>query len=127
MKADEKFVLLAELHDAHCELNHGQKDDPVDHPAVNYITIPLGDRTSKETDKELTIPVCVECLQALEGDEWTLLYCLECTASAWVCQEYAKLRYENAKTGQHYHMIALAGCPKCSKKLNGLYFVDSKE
>lgn len=125
MKAEEKFVLLAELEDSHCELNHGPEDDPTEHPAVDYITIPLGDIEKREVQNELVIPVCVECLQALQGDEWTLLYCFDCASSAWVNQEYAKLKYENMITKAHYHIIMLRGCPKCSGKFGGLYFLDN--
>ncbi len=126
MKPEEKFILLAELDSSHCELSHGPNFSPEDYPAVEYITIPLGDRELKEanTESEMVVPVCAECLQALAGNEWTLLFCLECSSSQWISQETARLRYENINTGAHYHILGLLGCPKCAKKIRGLYFLD---
>lgn len=113
--------LLAELEGEHCGLGHGSKTMPNDYPASDYIVIPFGD-ASKEVhtpDRDLVVPVCLECAQALVGDEWTLLYCFECNASRWVYRSLAKNQYR-------HHILWLKGCPDCTNKFGGLYFNDAE-
>ena len=113
--------LLSELEGEHCGLNHGLKSKPEDYPASDYIVIPFGD-TRKEIltpDRDLVVPVCMECAQALIAEEWTLLYCFECNASRWVNRILAKNDYR-------HHVLWLRGCPDCTNKFGGLYFNDAK-
>lgn len=112
--------LLSELEGEHCGLRHGPNTRMADYPASDYIVIPFGD-TSKAvatTERELVVPVCLECAQALIGEEWTLLYCFECNASRWVNRALAKNQYR-------HHVLWLRGCPDCSNAFGGLYFNDA--
>ena len=118
MNAIDRLGLLAELEDSHCELNHGPGTDNRDFPAVDYIVIPFGyhlDEVREVAARELVIPVCADCAEALCGEEWTLLYCFECNSSQWVCRKYARMRYR-------HHILWLRGCPECSYEFGGLYF-----
>jgi hypothetical protein len=113
--------LLAELDHEHCHLNHGPDVECQNIPAVDYLVIPVGYKDNAVQDvavRELVIPVCRECAESLQGTEWTLLYCLECGESRWVCRQFAKNRYR-------HHVLWLKGCPECSGELGGLYFNDA--
>ena len=111
--------LLVELEGEHCGLNHGPKDRAANYPASDYIVIPFGDTRKVEPapDRELVVPVCQECAQALIGEEWSLLYCFECNSSRWVCRARARNAYR-------HHVLWLRGCPDCTNKFGGLYFND---
>jgi len=118
MNAIERLQLLAELDGEHCELNHGPDTRGEDFPAVDYIVIPFGykiDEAQEVAAREMVIPVCAECAEALTGEEWTLLYCFECNSSQWVSRKLAKNRYR-------HHILWLRGCPDCSYEFGGLYF-----
>ncbi len=120
MDAIDKMHLLADLAQSHCELNHGPDIDNKDHPAVDYIVLPLGyedNEVVETTARELVIPVCGECAQAIAGEEWTLLYCFECNSSHWLHRQLAKNKYR-------HHVLWLRGCPDCSNEFGGLYFND---
>ena len=120
MDAIEKVQLLAELDHEHCALNHGPDTNPIDYPAVDYIVMPIGYEENAVEDvsvRELVIPVCAECLKAIVEEEWTLLYCFECSENHWVHRELAKNNYR-------HHVLWLRGCPDCSGKFGGLYFTD---
>jgi len=120
MNAIDKLSLLAELGQAHCELNHGPGTKAEDWPAVDYIVLPFGYHESgiaEVSARELVIPVCGECRQALLEEEWTLLYCFECASSQWVYRPLAKNNYR-------HHILWLRGCPHCANEFGGLYFND---
>lgn len=123
MKDTESLHLLADLADSRCELNHGPQIK-LTPQAVDYIAVPMGYNGDTESKDTLVIPVCFECVEALTGDEWTLVYCLECNSSQWISQQLSKLDYTNRLTGSHHHLISIVGCPECSGKLESLYFVD---
>jgi len=61
--------LLAELEGEHCWLNHGPQTKQEDYPASDYIVIPFGDakKEIQTPDRDLVVPVCLECAQALIG------------------------------------------------------------
>ena len=87
MDAIDKIIMMAELSADHCTLNHGPGISNGDIPAADYIVMPLGYKESKATEvsvRELVVPICFECALALKGEEWTLLYCFECTQNRWV-------------------------------------------
>ena len=120
MDAIDKVRMMAELPKDHCDLNHGPGISNKNFPAADYIVMPFGYKEAKDREvsvRELIIPVCYECVQALKGDEWILLYCFECAESRWVCRRFAKNNY-------HHHILWLRGCPDCSNKFGGLYFTD---
>lgn len=115
-----KLVLMAELEESHCELNHGPGTKGEDYPAADYIILPLGYRKNdgqEELDREYVVPVCFECALALTQNDWTLLYCLECSNNRWVSRKFAKNIYR-------HHTLWLKGCPDCINKFGGLYFND---
>ncbi len=123
MDAIDRLRLLAELDHEYCSLNHGPETRSEDYPAVDYIVIPFGyqkDEVRETVTRELVVPVCEECAQALMGDEWTLLYCFECAGSRWVSRQLARNRYR-------HHILWLRGCPDCSNQFGGLYFNDISE
>lgn len=117
----DRIRLLADLEESHCELNHGPNTRREDFPASDYIVVPFGssgEDLSEPVRREVVIPVCFECAQALIGEEWTLLYCFECGDSRWVCREVARNTYR-------HHVLWLRGCPGCSNVFGGLYFTDA--
>jgi hypothetical protein len=65
----------------------------------------------------MVIPVCRECVEALQGEEWTLLYCYECNENHWVFRKLARNQYR-------HHILWLKGCPDCTGEFGGLYFND---
>ncbi|MEW6219813.1 MAG: hypothetical protein AB1634_09815 [Thermodesulfobacteriota bacterium] len=120
MDGIDRVQLLAELGDSFCDLNHGPGTQSRDYPAADYIVLPFGYQDGDHVAvavREIVIPVCTECAQALLGEEWTLLYCFECGASRWVCRALARNRYR-------HHILWLRGCPDCTSQFGGLYFSD---
>ncbi len=119
----DRIRLLADLEGEFCELNHGPDTRKEDFPAADYIVLPVGYTENEIEDvtvRDLVIPVCFECAQALIGSEWTLLYCFDCGDSRWVCRELAKNSYR-------HHILWLRGCPDCTNVFGGLYFTDLPE
>lgn len=119
MDETDRLGLLAELTDESCQLNHGPGTENQIIPACNYVVLPVGLREKKNVeicDSEMVIPVCQECAEALVGDEWTLLYCIACNKSQWVCRQLSRMSYR-------HHILWLKGCPKCGG-FGGLYFND---
>ena len=123
MNEMDQVRLLADLEEEHCELNHGPNTNPEEYPATDYLILPIGfeeNSIQSVTVREMVIPVCFDCAQALLHDEWTLLYCFECSHSCWVYRPWARNRYR-------HHILWLRGCPDCSNTFGGLYFTDSEQ
>ena len=123
MNEIEQIRLLADLEEEHCELNHGPNTNPEEYQATDYLILPIGyqeDSIQTVTVREMVIPVCFDCAQALRHDEWTLLYCFECSHSRWVYRPWAKNTYR-------HHILWLRGCPDCTDIFGGLYFNDTDE
>jgi hypothetical protein len=122
MNAIEKLGLLAQLEEEFCELNHGPDTHHEKRPAVDYIIQPFGYNVNEIEEvcvREMIVPVCTDCSEALHGNDWILFYCFECCSSQWVNKKFAKNRY-------HHNILWLRGCPACSKEFGGLYFSDLK-
>ena len=120
MHETERLGLLAELAIESCELNHGPDSKDLVIPAWDYIVLPMGFNEEDNVDvcaREMVIPICYDCAQALLGEEWTLLYCFECCSSRWINRALAKNNYR-------HHILWLRGCPDCSYEFGGLYFSD---
>ncbi len=120
MYETDRLRLLAELTHEFCELNHGPDTHREDYPAIDYLVMPFGyaeDEVVEVAAREIVIPVCGECIEALTGEEWTLLYCFDCCSSQWVYREFAKNNYR-------HHVLWLRGCPSCTSEFGGLYFND---
>jgi hypothetical protein len=119
----DQIRLLADLDEEHCELNHGPDTNPEEYQATDYLILPIGyreDSIQSVTVREMVIPVCFDCTQALLRDEWTLLYCFECSHSRWVYRPWAKNSYR-------HHILWLRGCPDCSNEFGGLYFTETDQ
>jgi len=122
MEAIDRLALLANLENEFCELNHGPKTHRDKRPAVDYIIQPFGYNVNEIEEvavREMIVPVCAECADALQGDDWTLFYCFECCSSQWVHRKFARNRYR-------HNILWLRGCPECSTEFGGLYFSDLK-
>lgn len=122
MNAIDKLGLLAQLEHEFCELNHGPDTYLEKRPAVDYIIQPFGynvNEIEEASVREMIVPVCTDCSEALQGDDWTLFYCFECCSSQWVYKKFAKNRYR-------HNILWLRGCPACSEEFGGLYFSDLK-
>lgn len=122
MDAIDHLGLLAQLENEYCELNHGPQTDQHNHPAVDFIIQPFGYNVNELEEvavREMIIPVCTDCAEALQGDEWTLFYCFECCSSQWVHRKLSRNRYRHS-------ILWLRGCPECSEEFGGLYFTDLK-
>ncbi len=118
MNAIDRLQLLAELETGSCELNHGRGTRSQDYPASDYLVMPVGYQESPVIEvavRELVIPVCTECVTALLGDDWTLLYCFECCSSQWIYRKLARFEYR-------HHILWLRGCPECTNEFGGLFF-----
>ena len=122
MDAIDHLGLLAQLDEEFCELNHGPGTGHEKRPAVDYIIQPFGytvNEIEEAAMREMTVPVCTECIEALLGNDWTLFYCFECCSSQWVYRKHARNRYR-------HNILWLRGCPECSREFGGLYFTDLK-
>ena len=122
MDAINQLGLMAQLDNEFCELNHGPKTHQEKRPAVDYIIQPFGYNVNEIEEvavREMIVPVCTDCAEALQGNEWTLFYCFECCSSQWVNRRYAKNRYR-------HNILWMRGCPECSEEFGGLYFSDIK-
>lgn len=122
MDAVDRMGLLAHLEEEYCELNHGTGSHHEKCPAIDYIIQPFGYSVNDIEEvavREMIVPVCVDCAEALQGNEWTLFYCFECCSSQWVYRKFAKNRY-------HHTILWLRGCPECSEEFGGLYITDLK-
>lgn len=122
MDAINHVGLMAQLGNEHCELNHGPETHSEKHPAVDYIIQPFGYNVNEIEEvsvRDMIVPVCAECAESLQGNDWTLLYCFECCSSQWINRSISKNRYRHS-------ILWLHGCPKCSNEFGGLYFSDIK-
>jgi hypothetical protein len=114
----DRLHLLADMCGAHCELNHGPGIENERYPAVDYLVWPVGYRESPNVStavRDYAVPICQDCLDALEGEEWTLLYCNQCCSSQWVLRAISRLEYRHS-------VIRLRGCPKCGGRFGGCWF-----
>jgi hypothetical protein len=102
----DQVLLMAELENTECQLKH---NDDETHRACDFITCPMGYADIGITDF-ITIPICKECIEALMGDEWVLLYCVHCNSSQWVYKPLSKREYTEK-------IVWMTKCPKCEGKI----------
>lgn len=122
-KDDEFDDAIDELHaridlqNEHCHLKHSEEDPSENHPAVDYLCQDFGQEASTDVGHAinetlvaytLRVPICQECMEALLGDEWILLYCVHCNNSQWVSRKYAKYHYPF-----WLHIKWMDACPVC--------------
>jgi hypothetical protein len=110
-----KIHALIDLEGEHCHLKHSTEDPAENHPAVDYLCQGFGDKIETNDgsiievpDSIIRIPICAECVEALLGDEWILLYCVNCNSSQWICRKYAKYPYP-----PWLHVKWMDECPIC--------------
>ncbi len=104
----DKMVLLGELGSTICKLNH---EDDKPRRACDYIICPMGTKDGDITEivnDFATIPVCEECMAAIQGDEWILFYCLSCGSSQWILRDLSRKPYSKSEV-----IIWMPECPKC--------------
>lgn len=107
-----------ELINETCHLKHSRMDPAENHPAVEFLCQHIGHLESEDSsviDYTIQIPICEECAEALQGDEWVLLFCLNCSKSQWVLRALAKKVYHKDQ-----HVVFMEECPccKCDDKNN---------
>lgn len=104
----ERMIALIELEDTTCGLKHSTEDPGENHQAVDYLCQRLGDRKSKNAHQEIRVPVCQECVEALNDPDWILMYCTYCNKSQWVYRPLAKRGYPEGN-----QILWLDICPFC--------------
>lgn len=102
-----------ELDNSTCGLKHSVEDPAEDHPAVDYLVQNLGDPRTGEVYHQLRIPICEECMVALEHPDWILMYCVNCHKSQWVYRKKAKYKYPE---GNRIYWLDV--CPFCAEVAN---------
>lgn len=106
------FMAELELDGQYCMLNH---NDGIGRPAVDFLCHQMGyvlPDNDYESDAELRIPICEECVEGLVRGEEILFYCVGCGASQWLLKSEAKNGYPDGT-----NIIALKKCPKCHNEL----------
>lgn len=104
------YIMRANLDGQTCALKHSKEDPSEKHIAVNYLVQNIGNQFNTITDT-LSIPICQDCVEALQGNNWVLLYCVNCNRSQWVYKRFAKRYYKNSE-----HVLFLTACPHCYEK-----------
>lgn len=107
------MMALIDLENDTCCLKHSNEDPAENHQAVDYLVQNLGNPKTDEVYQQLRIPVCAECIEALEDPNWILMYCTCCNKSQWVYRPKAKYHYP--KGNQIYWMDV---CPFCAEIAN---------
>lgn len=93
-------IAKKELYNTKCDLNHYpyKKEDAIDYLCQKFYMF------------EIRIPICQECIDALNSDVWILLYCINCCKSQWIYLPNSKKPYLY-KYGEHVKW--LKSCPMC--------------
>ncbi|MFA5543587.1 MAG: hypothetical protein WDA47_07400 [Bacilli bacterium] len=86
-----------------CELWHDPKEEVPN--ADNFI---LQKVVTQDGCVHISVAVCQECIDYLQGGEWLLLYCVNCGSSAWRIKELSHYsgEYEN-------NIVWCPHCPHC--------------
>jgi hypothetical protein len=95
-----------ELSLLHCGLKHSEYDPSENHQAVAY----LSQWIKNICDYQVRVPVCQECSEALEDENWILCYCIVCHASQWIFRPWAKRKYPAGNL-----VYWMDQCPKCTE------------
>ena len=84
-----EMISRVELDGETCGLKHSKEDPSENHPATNYLCQHVNDNISGEVF-QLRIPICDECVEALNDPNWILAYCINCNSSQWIFRPRAK-------------------------------------
>jgi len=110
---DEQLNMMlarADLEGDTCGLKHSKEDPSENHPATNFLCQKLGNNKTNVAQQELRIPICSECSEALNSEDWILIFCVYCHKSQWISRKYAKKTYP---PGNLIYWIDV--CPFCSE------------
>ncbi len=104
--------LITQLEGEFCELNHGPDTHYKKRVAVDFIVQPFGYTDNGIEDitmREMLGRVCSDCIETIQGKDWTLLFCIECCSNHWVYKKFTQYRY-------NHNILWMHGCPECSEK-----------
>lgn len=93
-----------DLEGQRCMLYH-HPQDPAG-KAVDYLNQKFG--FDGNVQDILRVPICQDCVDALLGDEWVLMYCVHCNESRWVSRKYSFHAYPDG-----LKIKWIDGCPGC--------------
>lgn len=96
-----------------CGLKHSTSDPAENHPAVNYLCQHLGDKEHNAATSQMRIPICEECVDALNNPDWILAYCTYCNKSQWIFRPRAKNQHPPGN-GIYWCDV----CPFCAEVIN---------
>ena len=109
----ELMMAKLELEGKTCCLKHSRYDPAENHPAVEYLCQKLGDQKTGVETQELRIPICKECVDALNNPDWILAYCTYCQESQWIYRPKAKTHHPE---GNGIYWLDV--CPHCAEVVN---------
>lgn len=106
------LVARVELIDETCGLKHSVEDPAENHPAVDYLCQNFKHKEDPDLEKldQLRIPICQECVDALNDPNWILAYCINCHKSQWIYRPYAKHKHPE---GNGIYLCDV--CPFCAE------------
>lgn len=58
---------------------------------------------------QVRLPICQDCMEALEDTNWILCYCVTCHSSQWIYRPQAKRKYPSGNI-----IFWMGECPKCT-------------
>ena len=109
----ELMMAKLELEGKTCCLKHSRYDPAENHPAVEYLCQKLVDQKTGVETQELRIPICKECVDALNNPDWILAYCTYCQESQWIYRPKAKMSHPE---GNGIYWLDV--CPHCAEVVN---------
>ena len=113
---DENLALMIaniELEGETCGLKHSKNDPAENHYAVDYLCQIIGTKNDGSDTQELRIPICKECVSALNDKDWILCYCTYCHESQWIYRPKSKIGHPDGN-GVYW----LDVCPHCAEIVN---------
>lgn len=111
LSEDLNFILEhAELENETCNLKHSKEDPAENHSAVEYLCQRLGNKKTDTVYQEIRVPVCLECVEAIDNPDWILIYYIYCFKSQWVYRPFAKYHYPSGNL-----VYWLDTCPFCAE------------
>jgi len=106
-------IAFTELEGQTCGLKHSIEDPARNHKAVDYLCQNLGDQGTEEITSQMRIPVCTECVVALNDPSWVLAYCTYCNKSQCIYRPLAKNEHPE---GNGIYWLDV--CPFCAEVMN---------
>lgn len=107
------MIARIELDNEHCGLKHSKEDPAENHQAIDFLVQNLGNPQTGEVYQQIRVPICDECMAALDHPDWILMYCVNCHKSQWVYRPKAKYNYPE---GNQIYWLDV--CPFCAEVAN---------